>query len=142
MKKGLWDDSLSVGIATIDEQHKTLLKHLGELSEAVSLNRGTTEIVGALGFLIDYTRLHFATEEKHMTENNYSGYEQHKVLHEGFKSTLKNLGEDFEEEGATPSLAEAINTLFINLFIKHIQIVDQEMGAFFIEKGVTVTAAE
>ena len=79
MEKGLWDDSLSVGVATIDEQHKMLLKHLGELSEAVGLKRGSTEIVGTLDFLVDYTQLHFATEEKHMSENDYAEYEQHKA---------------------------------------------------------------
>ena len=142
MEKGLWDDSLSVGVATIDEQHKMLLQHLGDLSEAVSHKRGSTEIVGTLDFLVDYTQLHFATEEKHMVENDYPEYDAHRELHEGFKKTLKNLGEDFEEEGATPSLAEAINTLLINWFINHIQHVDQKLGAFFVEKGVTVTAVE
>lgn len=137
-----WRDSLSVGIDTIDEHHKTLLEHLNILSDAVANHRGTTEIVGTLDFLVDYTHFHFSTEEQHMVANNYPGYDEHKAKHEEFKTTLTNLSEDFKEEGATPSLAEAINTLLINWLIKHIEAVDQELGTFFKEKGVTVTAAE
>lgn len=137
-----WTDGLSVGIDTIDEHHKTLLKHLNILSDAVRTHRGSTEIVGTLDFLVDYTHFHFSTEEQHMTAHAYPGYDAHRAKHEEFKTTLKNLGEDFQEEGATASLADAINTLLINWLIKHIEDVDQQMGAFFKEKGVTVTAAE
>jgi len=59
-------------------------------------------------------------------------------MHNQFKTTLSNLGEDFQEEGATPALAEAINNLLINWFIKHIEAVDQKLGAFFREKGVVL----
>jgi hemerythrin len=142
MAKSLWNDSLSVGVDTIDDQHKMLLKNLAELSEAVEGHSGPSEIAGTLDFLVDYTDFHFGTEEKHMEENDYPEYEQHLALHNQFKTTLANLGEDFQEEGATPALAEAINTLLINWFLKHIEVVDQKLGAFFTEKGVVVTEEE
>ncbi len=138
MAKSLWNDNLSVGVPLIDQQHKMLLKHLAELSEAVGGHHGSSEIAGTLDFLVDYTDFHFSTEEKHMKANDYSGFEQHLALHEEFKRTLANLGEDFREEGATPSLAEAINTLLINWFLKHIEVVDQKLCTFLCEKGVVL----
>lgn len=138
MAKSLWNDKLSVGVPLIDQQHKMLLKHLAELSEAVESHHGSSEIAGTLDFLVDYTDFHFSTEEKHMKANGYPKFEQHLAVHEGFKKTLANLGEDFKEEGATPSLAEAINTLLINWLLKHIEAVDQELGAFLGEKGVVL----
>ena len=138
MAKSLWNDSLSVGVRLIDDQHKMLLKHLAELSEAVENHHGSSEIAGTLDFLVDYTEFHFSTEEKHMKANDYPKYEQHVAMHGEFKTTLTNLGEDFQEEGATPSLAEAINTLLINWFLKHIEVVDQELGAFLNEKGAVL----
>jgi len=36
MAKSLWNDNLSVSIPLIDEQHKMLLQHLADFSEAVA----------------------------------------------------------------------------------------------------------
>jgi hemerythrin len=136
MAKELWDDSLSVGVDLIDEQHKMLLNRLSELSEAVDQRLGSGQIVRTLSFLSEYVDFHFGTEEKHMTANDYPGYEGHKAAHEEFKATLARLSEDFEEEGATTGLAESINTLLINWFLKHILAVDQELGRFCNERGI------
>jgi hemerythrin len=142
MAKELWDPSLSVGIQTIDDQHKMLLSRLSELSEAVCSRQGSGQIVGTLDFLADYVDFHFGTEESHMLEHDYPGYARHKAAHDEFKATLDRLADDFEEEGATTGLADSINTLLINWFLKHIRAVDQEMGRFFIERGVKVKARE
>ena len=138
MAKVEWDDRLSVGVDLIDEQHKMLLKRLSDFSEAVDSRQGSSEIVRTLEFLVDYTDFHFSTEERHMGAINYPGLDHHVAKHEEFKTTLKNLGADFEEEGATTSLADSINTLLINWLIKHIKAVDQEFGAFLREKGITI----
>lgn len=138
MAKSLWSDNLSVGVDLIDEQHKTLLKHLADFSESVAAHQGPAEIARILDFLVDYMDFHFKTEEKHMRANGYPGLDGHLKEHGRFTKTLSDLGDDFQEEGATESLAEAINTLLINLFLKHIEAVDQKMGAFFKDKGVVL----
>ncbi len=136
MAKNLWDDSLSVGVKLIDDQHKMLLSRLSELSEAVCSRQGSGRIVGTLDFLSDYVDFHFGTEERHMVANDYPGYKDHKAAHEEFKATLARLSDDFEEEGATTGLADSINTLLINWFLKHIRAVDQELGQFCNERGL------
>ena len=138
MAKSSWNDNLSVGVSLIDEQHKTLLQHLADFSEAVAAHHGASEIAGTLDFLVDYMDFHFKTEEKHMRANSYPGLEPHLKEHVKFTSTLARLGEDFQEEGATASLAEAINTLLINLFLKHIEAIDQQFGVFLRSKGVVL----
>jgi hemerythrin len=47
--------------------------------------------------------------------------------------------QDFEEEGPTQILADAINTFLGNWLIMHIQQVDQKFGAFVKEKGIVIT---
>jgi hemerythrin len=138
MAKSLWNDNLSVGISLIDEQHKMLLKHLAEFSEAVESHHGPSEIAGTLDFLVGYMDFHFKTEEKHMGANDYPAVEPHLKEHGKFTRTLAGLAEDFKEEGATPSLAEAINTLPINLFLKHIEIFDLAFGTFLRDRGVVL----
>lgn len=134
MTKIEWDDSLSVGVDLIDEQHKMLIQRIYDLSEAVKSTRGLEKILQTLGFMIDYTEFHFSTEEKHMTELGYPEYDAHKQQHEEFKSTLNHMVEDFEEDGATEALSTSINTFLINWLIKHIKSIDCKFGEFLQER--------
>ena len=133
-----WDTSLSVGVELIDEQHKMLIQRLRGLSEAIEATQGTVQIMKTLDFLIDYTDFHFSTEEKHMTELAYPGLDVHREQHGVFKDSLSRLVEDFEEEGATSSLAESVNVFLINWLINHIKGVDMEFGDYLREKDMTL----
>lgn len=134
-----WDNSLSVGIDLVDEQHKMLITRLSDLSEAVELNRGEAQIAKTLDFLVDYTDFHFSTEEKHMTEQDYPGLGHHKEQHDQFKTLLRHLVEDFEEEGATRALATSINVFLVNWLVNHIKGVDIEFGKFLNEKDLVIS---
>ncbi len=118
-----------------------LLSNLAEFSEAVEAHHGPSEIAGTLDFLVDYMDFHFKTEERHMG-GGYSGRDAHLREHGKFTQTLAGLAEDFQEEGATASLAEAINTLLINLFLKHIEVFDVQFGAFLKGKGILLNDEE
>ena len=130
-----WNDSLSVGVDLIDEQHKMLIQRIKDLSDAVNSSRGAGQIGKTLGFMIDYTNFHFSTEEKHMTELGYPGFDIHKQQHEEFKTTLNDMVTEFEEDGATAQLSEGVNTYLINWLIKHIKSIDTKFGEFLQEKG-------
>ena len=138
MKEVQWKDSMSVGIELIDKQHKMLIQHLNNLIKSLEPNQGLTEVANTLSFLIDYTHFHFSEEEKHMAANKYPELEQHKMKHDGFKTTLSNLEEEFKEDGATHVLANAVNTLLVNWLIKHICKVDVEFGAFLKNKNIVL----
>ena len=84
-----WNESLSVGIELIDEQHKMLIKRLNDVAEAIEKSQGPAQIVKTLDFLIDYTHFHFSTEEKHMKANNYPGIKEHLDKHEDLKKLRK-----------------------------------------------------
>ena len=134
-----WDNSLSIGIKLIDTQHIMLISKLYDISVAVAENpmiKGVNSIIKTLDFLIDYTDFHFSTEEKHMKEQGYPDIDYHVEQHGEFKETLKNLLDDFDEEGATVDLAESVNQFLFNWFIKHITNVDMKFGKFLQEKGL------
>ena len=133
-----WNDDLSVGIDLIDEQHKTLIQKLAELSKAVETSQGASEIMKSLEFMYDYTNFHFTDEEKQMAKYDYPGLEEHKKLHAKFTRPLKQLEEDFEEEGATGPLAESINTFLLNWLVKHIKGEDVKFGAYINENNIQI----
>ena len=137
MTKIEWNNSLSIGIDLIDEQHKTLIKRLNALSKAVEMMQGETEIMKTLEFMIDYTNFHFSSEEKYMEEQEYPGLDYQQDLHEEFKDTLRHIVEDFEEEGPTRALTTSINTFLVNWLIKHIKGLDMKFGEFLKDKNST-----
>ncbi len=138
MKEITWTSDLSVGIELIDQQHKSLIKHLSDLSKSLESQQGPAKVAATLNFLIEYTNFHFTAEEGHMAANDYPELENHKKLHEGFKTTLSNLEDDLEEEGATQMLADSIDSLLVNWLFGHIREVDVAFGKFLIEKGIEI----
>ena len=130
-----WDESFSVGINLIDEQHKMLIERTNAIAEAVEMKRGLGKIVQTLGFMIDYTEFHFSEEEKVMIANDYHKLAEHQKLHEDFKKRLNLMVQDFEEDGATPDLSEEITAYLTSWLANHIKGIDTELGKILQEKG-------
>jgi hemerythrin len=65
-----------------------------------------------------------------MTELSYAGLQEHQVRHDELRSALNNLVKDFEEEGATSKLADAIDSFLGNYLVRHIQEIDKKFAAF------------
>jgi hemerythrin len=138
MEKIQWQNNLSVGIELIDGQHKKWISHYNDIVESITSQQSKTQIAKTLSFLIDYTQVHFSTEEKHMSASSYPGLPEHKAKHDGLRATLANLVKEFEEEGATTQLSEAIDTFLGHWLIRHIQEVDMKFGDFVKEKKIVV----
>lgn len=136
MSKIEWDDSLSVNVDLIDEQHKMLIQRLADLSDAFRRGLEQNKVMQTLEFMIDYTDFHFSAEEKVMEENDYPGLDEQKQQHEEFKRTLNNIVEDYKEEGTTTAIAESINVFLLNWLIKHIKGTDSKFGEFLTAKGL------
>jgi hemerythrin len=118
-----------------------LFQHINSLKRAVAQQQGPKEVADTLSFLIDYTDFHFSMEERTMEEHSYPGFAGHKAKHEEFKATLRSMEQEFSEDGATTILAESIDTLLGNWLLKHIRVVDVELGGYLRDKDIAVTEA-
>ena len=125
-----WDNTLSVGVELIDEQHKMLIQKLYSLSEAIEKGAGELETVKALDFMTNYTDFHFSAEEELMEKHSYPELENQKEQHAEFNGYLKQLVEDFQEEGPTKTFVNSVNVYLINWLIKHIKGEDLKIGEF------------
>jgi hemerythrin len=134
-----WDESLSVGVGLIDEQHRKWIERLNEVESAIKARRGMQQIVSTLDFLSEYTRFHFSTEEQYMVQTGYPELEIHMAKHEELRKTLGNLIEDFKEDGITEKINEAVGTFLGNWLKDHIRVVDQVFAAFLKEKNIQLT---
>ncbi|MFA9453338.1 MAG: bacteriohemerythrin [Candidatus Aminicenantaceae bacterium] len=136
MSEIAWDDSLSVGVGLIDDQHKMLIEKLKDLSDDFKQGHEQNKIMKTLGFMIDYTNFHFTAEEKVMAEYDYTELEDQQQQHAEFKTTLENILLDLREDGPSDELAKSINVFLLNWLVNHIKGSDQRLGAYLNEQGL------
>jgi hemerythrin len=78
--------------------------------------------------LLDYTRTHFAAEERLMLLHAYPDYDRHRAAHEGLAGRVAGLFAKFQQ-------GEPVITLQLAKFLRdwltdHILGMDKELGAY------------
>ena len=129
-----WTDDLSVGIKSIDDEHKELIRLINKLGEAMDKGHGNQVIHSILDELVEYTMTHFAHEEEYLKKYNYPDFDKHQIEHELLYNKVSDLNEDLDD--GDPNVVFAVFD-FLDTWIKtHIQKVDKMYSKFLIEKGV------
>ncbi len=119
-----WSPEYSVNIKTIDHQHQELVRILNHLFIAVSKREGDKVIAGILDALTDYTKTHFALEERLMQQAKYKELESHKLEHSKLIAELDRLCKKYLVE-EKPIYFEML--AFLKNWLKeHIQGVDKK----------------
>jgi len=129
-----WKDDYSVGIDSIDQQHKKLLNLINQLQTAVDYSTGEQFEREALDELVDYTKTHFTYEEGLMRDNDYPDFEPHKAQHEKMFEKVKEVLAEYEQDQDT-AMANAAEYLK-DWLINHINGTDKEYSSYLIGKGV------
>ena len=125
-----WTPSLSVGVKMIDDQHKMWFEKAEALFEA-GKNRQAKEYIGELlTFLDDYTKKHFADEEKYMLSIHYPEYDAQKKAHTAFIAELAKLRNDFDTSGGSLLVILNANQMVVDWLTKHISNMDKKIGQF------------
>jgi len=129
-----WNDSYSVGVVLIDNQHKRLINIINELSDAMGAGKGKDVLGKVLQELIQYVNTHFKTEEDYMVKYSYPEYEAHRYEHEKLTDEVKRFYEDFNAGRAL--LTIQIMNFLRNWLMDHIVVKDKKFGKFLNEKGM------
>ena len=125
-----WTPDLSVGVEQIDEQHKEWFKKAEALFEA-GKNHQAKEYVGELlNFLSDYTKKHFADEEKYMLSIKYPDYPTQKKAHTAFIEQLAKLRADYDASGGSLMVILNANQMVLTWLTQHISNMDKKIGQF------------
>jgi hemerythrin len=130
-----WNQDLSVQVAQFDNQHKELVGLVNELHDAMASGKGNTVLGKTLAKLIDYTKTHFAAEEKLMKQHSYPGYLSHKMEHDTLTRKALEIKTTFDS-GKMVMSVELMNFLK-DWLTKHIKGVDKKYGPFLNNKGIS-----
>jgi len=125
-----WTPNLTVGVASIDQQHKTLFDKANQLFEAGKNNKTKEFISELLDFLDEYTKQHFSSEENYMRSINYPAYTEQKKMHTDFIAALAKLKKDYQESGGNILVILNANQMVVDWLLKHISFEDKKIGTF------------
>lgn len=129
-----WTPDLSVGIASIDRQHKILVDYINKLDVALAAGAHGVELRSILDGLTKYAAAHFVYEELVFDTHKWPDAPQHKAMHE-------NLGERVGEFVSRFNNGDrAVGNDLLDFLVKWLQthIVKQDMqyARYFAAQGI------
>lgn len=129
-----WKDAFSVGVASVDVQHKKLVELINRLYDAMRAGQGSAVVSGIVKELSDYTVEHFTYEEGLMQKAGYPGLAAHKVEHKNF---VDKVG-DFEKGLSNGKIFVTIEVMtFLGDWLRnHIMGIDKQYSAFLNDAGI------
>jgi len=128
-----WKDEYSVGIESIDKQHKKLIDLINMLQTTVDYSTGEEFERECLAAVVNYTKTHFVYEEGLMSKYGYPDFEAHKAQHQKMINKVNGLLANYEERPES-AMKDALDFLK-QWLIRHINGTDKEYSEFLISKG-------
>jgi hemerythrin len=130
-----WTEKLSVGVKQFDDEHKKLVGMLNELFDGMMAGKGKDVLGKVLDGLIEYTKSHFANEERLMVTYGYPELATHKFEHDSLAKQVLEVQRKYKEGGSAVLSMDVLN--FLKGWLeKHIQGSDKKYAPLFNAKGI------
>jgi hemerythrin-like metal-binding protein len=129
-----WNHACTVGVRAMDDQHGILMDTMNDLRQALVRGSGREQLSELLDRLIDFTRMHFWSEEHLMEQSGFPGLEEHRAEHHSILEQMiesahrVQYGEEVQMRPLLCSLREGL--------LDHIELMDRQYGPWLNEHGV------
>jgi hemerythrin len=130
-----WSEKLSVGVGVLDEDHKRLVGMVNELYDSMQAGHGKEILGRILNDLVQYTKVHFAREEKFFADTGYPATAPHKQEHDALTKQVMDVQQKYIS-GASAALSIDVLRFLKNWLINHIQGSDQKYRPHLNAKGI------
>lgn len=123
-----WNEGLSVGIASMDNQHKMLLMMINDIctGQLYCGQFADARFVSSVYQILDFFRNHFAAEELVMEKIKYPFLEKHRQQHQQLLKIILNLLKKYTA-GQRYASGKFIRFLRNNV-LNHVAIFDKQYG--------------
>lgn len=128
MKHPEWTEDLSVGLHSLDSQHKQLIAISKALHTAIENGEGEAAMAETFDALEAYIKRHFENEEGYMREIGYPGLKEHLAQHEQLLLRFNMLWN--RQKRHEPIKAEGVAFFLTEWITEHIQKYDIAIGRF------------
>jgi hemerythrin len=131
----VWSDKLSVGVNSIDEQHKKLVTLLNQLHDGMIAGKGKDVVGSVLKGLADYAATHFRYEEELFARTGYPDAAEHKQHHTQLVQKIAEIQQKYEQSGPAVLTIQVMNFLK-DWLTNHILGVDMMYGPHLAARGI------
>lgn len=129
MRDLIWDESLSVQLEEIDDDHQKLIDLFNLINHAMTDGDAPEYIEALVDEMISFTAWHFKHEERLMLKYAYPGLDEHRNEHYDLIQSAVELKNALAEGEGFALSAE--NLEFLEHWLTgHILGADMELGAF------------
>lgn len=129
-----WNDDLSVGVKSLDEQHKGLVQTLNDLHAAMMSGRSKNATGPLLQKLVKYTHDHFTAEEAMLRRTQYPEFSRHCEVHKELTRQVEEYVGRYER--GEISLSVHLMTFLRDWLTNHIQKEDKNYRPWLNTHGV------
>lgn len=129
-----WSPMYSVNHPSLDKQHQRLFKLISDLHSSMFQNKGREQTTAALRELAEYTRAHFAEEERQMELHGFPGLAAHKAAHEKLRQQLGEIEKRYLATSGNVT-GDLFGFLLSDWLIKHIMEMDRQYAPYLKETG-------
>lgn len=91
-----WKDEYSVGVDSVDAEHRELIELINTMYENVQSREHGPEVMEDLGEIYARIAAHFALEELLMRQHEYDEYRDHKRDHERLLEDIRKIMDEYE----------------------------------------------
>ena len=122
-----WDNSLDIGVKTMNDEHHGLLDIMNQIYDAHAGGKQGATINALVAKLGEACTAHFAHEEAYMQRIGYPGFNKHKALH---TNLLTRYGAFAAQIRAGGGLASDAFFQFLKFWLSsHIKGIDTKYAA-------------
>ena len=129
-----WNHACSVGVKAMDHQHGILMDAMNELRLALVRGAGREQVGRLFEELIEFSRLHFASEEQLMEQAGFPGLAEHRRLHHSIQAQVLAAAHRLQHGDGVEM--RPLLCFLRDWFIEHIEGVDRQYGPWLNERGI------
>ncbi len=135
MNTRAWNEDIAVGVASIDAEHRLQVGLVSALEELVQQGRDAEMIARCMAQLVDFTSVHFLSEELMMRLYAYPAHDAHALEHGRLTDQVEQIRRVLEG-GDRPAALAAMGELRSWLG-DHIHAMDRAFASWCEKNGIS-----
>ncbi len=129
-----WDEGIDTGVDSIDTEHRLQVSLVNALDQLVGHGVDAALVAQTIAQLVDFTNVHFLSEELMMRLYAYPQHDVHKIEHTRLAEQVEEIRrrvEASEREAAIAAIASLKEWL-----VAHIRSMDQAFALWCARNGI------
>jgi hemerythrin len=133
MRPRAWDEGIGTGVASVDTEHRLQVSLVNALEELLRRKQDPALVERTLAQLVDFTSVHFHSEELLMRLYSYPHLEAHAAAHAKLLEQAGTIREQQRSDGAGPlAIVDELRAWLVT----HIKSMDQQFALWLAKNGI------